>query len=82
MRGNSQVRFLGEGVAAMPLPYPTNFVTHKKPKALTGFDQKVRGWLIQFPPLDYRDTKATGEETEPNPSLLIAWDVVNPTLCQ
>ena len=23
MRGNSQVRFLGEGVAAMPLPYPT-----------------------------------------------------------
>jgi hypothetical protein len=59
-----------------------NFVTHKKPKALTGFDQKVRGWLIQFPPLDYRDTKATGEETEPNPSLLIAWNVVNPTLCQ
>ncbi len=23
MKGNFQVRFLGEGVAAMPLPYPT-----------------------------------------------------------
>ena len=23
MRGNSQVRFLGEGVVAMSLPYPT-----------------------------------------------------------
>jgi hypothetical protein len=25
MRGNSHVRFSGEGVAATPLPYPTRF---------------------------------------------------------
>ena len=30
MRGNSQVRFLGEGVAAMPLPYPTCAVEERR----------------------------------------------------
>jgi len=28
MKGNFHVRFLGEGAAAMPLPYPTNWTDH------------------------------------------------------
>jgi hypothetical protein len=29
MRGNFQVRFLGEGAAAMPFPYPTLGMLHQ-----------------------------------------------------
>lgn len=42
MKGNFQVRFLGEGVAVMPLPYPTTSVAmlwnaDKSPSLETGF---------------------------------------------
>ena len=43
MKGNFQVRFLGEAVAAMPLPYPTNSVNLNKPKMLKGLSQKASG---------------------------------------
>ena len=29
MKGNFHVRFLGEGAAAMPLPYPTNWTDRR-----------------------------------------------------
>ncbi len=42
MRGNSHVRFLGEGVAAMRPPYPTPC---NKPPAVVGGLGKSRRWM-------------------------------------
>jgi hypothetical protein len=49
MKGNFQVRFLGEGVAAMLLPYPTKSVTQDKPNAADRLEPKGT-WLVN--PLD------------------------------
>ncbi len=44
-----------------------NVVRTDKPKALIGLNQKVRGWLIEFPSSRHADAKATGEQADPNP---------------
>ena len=64
MKGNFHVRFLGEGAAAMPLPYPTDHSETWKggiPASLSrGFAVAVRAyrlclWLRDFlPTLPYR----------------------------
>ena len=43
MKGNFQVRFLGEGVAVMPLPYPTGCGAIGGPKGREGLG--IREWV-------------------------------------
>ena len=44
-----------------------NVVKNDKPKMLTGLNQKACGRELEFTLLLFADSKATGEQAEPNP---------------
>ena len=44
-----------------------NVVSKDKPKMLIGLGQKARGQESEFTLLLFADSKATGEQAEPNP---------------
>src|SRR5262245_56369410 len=64
---------------ANPGELPINAVRTSKPKALRGLDQKVRGQVQGSPPSPAVAVGATGEQAEPQPSVVRPWNVVSPS---
>jgi hypothetical protein len=56
-----------------------NVVRTNKPKALRGLNQTVRGQVQGYPPSPAVTVAATGEEAEPQPSVIHPWNVVSPS---